>query len=143
MQEFLYWFLVAILCFIVEIFTFTTFFLFIGLSLLAMSGVVYVFPEMNHIHQALVFVFFSLLVVFAFYKFGLKNKKSESQKLDVNDRMSTYIGKTVTAIEDSQNGIIKVSMGDTVWRAKINIAKKGDKLKVVGFESTSLVCETF
>lgn len=141
MEEYLYWLLIAIICFIIEIFSFTTFFLFIGIATLIMSILLYFIPNMDIMLQAVIFLILSLLVVIAFYKFGKKLKIKKVGHLDVNDRMSIYVGRVVEALSDSENGIVKVQLGDTVWRAKANDIRKGSKLKITGFESTTFICE--
>ena len=116
MQEFLLWFLIAIICFIIEIFTFTTFFLLVGLATLMMSAIIYFFPDVNLVYKALIFLVLSISVIFVFYKYSSR-KKPKSKELDVNDRMSVYLDRVVVALEDSQNGITKIQLGDTVWRS--------------------------
>lgn len=142
MAEFLIWLLIGVLCLITEVFTLTTFFLFVAIAMIAMSAVTYVFPNMQMVYQSICFFVLVIFVLYLFYRYSLIKKTKDMGKRDqVNDRMSIYVGRQSQALEHAKSGITKIKLGDTVWRAKVDDAKVGDVLKVVSYESTSLICE--
>ena len=138
---YMYWILVAITSFVLEIFTLTMLFLFIGIASIIMAGVLYIHPNLSIILQSILVSILGLLSFSLFYIFHKKRKKE--LQIDLNDRMSIHIGKIVNVAEaTNQVGISKIYLGDTVWRAKLNKdVNKGDKVKIIAYDSTTFICE--
>jgi len=140
-MTFWYWLALSGLFFILEIFSFTLIFLFLGLASLSMSIITFFTPDISILSQSVTSSILTLVALFSFYSIYKKKKNEAPTEIDVNDRMATFIGKVVKITSASYNGIAKAKIGDTQWRVIINDANVGDMVKIIGSKSTNIIAE--
>jgi membrane protein implicated in regulation of membrane protease activity len=139
MGEYWYWFLVAGGLLIIEMLTLTTFFLFFAVGSVLMGVITYFVPHMSSNLQLGLTAIFAVLAMLAGY-YTFKSKKNAHNDVDnVNNRMVKHIGLQVKLLKDSKNGVSKITLGDTQWRALINNGKKDELVEIVDFKSTSFI----
>ena len=136
-----YWLVITIILMIFEMITFTSFFLFLALTTLVTSIIVWFFPSLTlNVQIAITFFLGIFALLFAFLvvrKVRFKGKRN----INVNDRMSSKIGSIFTLCENVESGSSKIKIGDTFWKVLINAGNKGDKVKVIDFKSTLFIVE--
>ena len=139
--DYWFWFALGILLLIIEIFTFSTYALWMGIGAFLTGFIAFLFPSLDWPAQGFIFALMAVVGIIIGYKFF---RSQEVQKRKVHDslnrRGTQYIGRTfkvVEAIEDGR-GVIKVN--DTIWIAKCDTdAPIGTKVKVHNVEGNVLV----
>ena len=73
----------------------------------------------------------------------IRPKMQGGEPSDLNDRARSMSGMRVKAIADFETGRGRVQVGDTQWRAAMDVgdAKAGDELRVVSVKGTTLTVE--
>ena len=136
-----HWLILAAVLLIIEMITFTSFFLFFAIATSIVAVVTFFIPQLVLNMQLLVFGVLSVFAVILAYRVFRVKKQQKYEGLDVNDHMGRYIGQQVILVEDAHEGVAKAKIGDTMWRVIIQDAKKGDKVKITAVQSTSFVVE--
>ena len=136
-----HWLILAAVLLIIEMLTFTSFFLFFAIATSIVAVVTFFVPELALSMQLLVFGVLSLFAVVLAYRMFRVKKQQKYEGLDVNDRMGHYIGQYIILVEDAYEGVAKAKIGDAMWRVIINDGRKGDKIKIIAIQSTSFVAE--
>lgn len=135
-----HWLILGGVFLIMEVVSFTTFFLFFAISAFIMAAITALFPEMILTWQLFIAAILTVISCICFY-IVYKKRRTHSAENDVNDRLKQYIGITVTLTQDAQNGISKAKVGDTLWRVKIADGLKGDEVKITSYDSTTFIAE--
>ncbi len=129
-----HWLILGGVFLIIEVLSFTAFFLFFSIAAFLMTLLTLIFPNVGLNLQLLIASILALISCIAWYKiFKNRNKKFK----DVNNRLDQYIGQTETLLEDVTNGYSKIKVGDTSWRVKIPQGNKGDQIEITGYLSTT------
>lgn len=115
MQIYWQWLTLSIFFFILEVITPGVFFMWIGLGafvtgIISLTTGLESFPILSTL-----FVIFSVISVLCGRKFITKKQPIAATTL--NDRASTYIGKTYKVTEAIVNGRGKIAVDDTFWIA--------------------------
>lgn len=136
MQIYWQWLTLSVFFFVLEILTPGVFFMWIGLGafitgMISLTIGLESFPILSTI-----FVIFSVISVLCGRKFITKKQQMTS---NLNDRGSTYIGKTYKVTEAIVNGRGKIAVDDTFWVAvsDIDIAENTNVI-VTATEGTAL-----
>ena len=137
MIEYWHWFFIAGVLLIIEMLTFTTFFLFFAMAFALMGIISITNPGMSLNLELTLAGALSILSMLASYAIFKSRRKAP---FDTNNRMAQQIGKEITLLKDSENGVSKAKIGDTEWRVLIDDGKKGEVVQITGFKSTSFVC---
>lgn len=133
---FWHWWCLGGILLLIELATFTTYFLWIAIAAFATGLLVFLAPGMNVYIQWLCFAIFSVLNVVLFVKL-LKQKRPRDTGL--NQRAQAMIGQTATLSEPIQNGRGRVQLGDTQWLVKGRDLPEGTQVKITGAEGTWLI----
>ena len=135
-----YWFILAGALLVIEMLSLTTFFLFFAIGAGVMGGILAFVPDMAiNMQLGLAGIFAILAMIAGYYAFKAKTNR---QHIDnVNNRMTPYIGTEIILLQDSENGVSKAKIGDTHWRILIDEGKRGDRVKVIDFKSTSFIAK--
>lgn len=139
--DYWFWFGLAILLFILEIFTFTSFSLWIGIGAILTGAIVFLFPGLDWEIQGIIFAIMALVGVAIGYKFFRSQeiqKRKENETL--NRRGHQYIGRVFKVVEAIENGRGIVKVDDSIWIAKSDVdVAEGVRVKVYSVEGNSLI----
>jgi membrane protein implicated in regulation of membrane protease activity len=134
--DFWHWLIIGSILIIVEIFVWSTFFLWMGISAIIVGVLLYLMPTLSANTQLILFGFLSISSIYITRNF-FKVETSDSQ---LNLRAGRHIGNIYTVIELTDNGA-KVKVDDSLWLAKGCEMSIGQKVKVVNTDSTTLIVE--
>jgi len=137
---FWHWWILALALIIVEMVAPGFFLMWIGGAAAVTGLVTMIAPSLPWQAQ---FVLFGVLaiasVVGARYYFKLNPIQTTDATL--NRRGAQYVGRTFSLEEAIVNGIGKVRVGDSVWRAEGPDLPVGDRVKVTGVDGAALKVE--
>lgn len=134
--DFWHWLIFGSVLIIIEIFAWSTFFLWMGVSAIMVGALLKVNPDLSGNTQLLIFAFLSVSTIYIAKKFF----KVETVDTQLNERSSRHIGNIYTVAEVTNNGT-KVQVGDSLWLATGTDMVVGQKVKVVDTDSTTLIVE--
>ncbi len=100
-----------------------------GVSGIVIGVLVYFAPGLAWEIQFVLFAVFSLAAIFLSRKYLKSNKDKQSS---LSARGEHYIGMVVPVEDAIVNGIGKVRVEDTVWRAQGADVAAGTRVKIVG-----------
>ena len=123
------WWIAGVVLVVVEVAAPGTFFLWMGVSAGVVGVVVFLSPDLAWEIQLVLFAAFSLLSIFLSRKYL---QKSGDAKSALSQRGKRYVGMVVVVEDAISNGIGKVRVEDTLWRARGADAVAGAKVKIVG-----------
>ena len=95
-------------------------------------------PELAWELQLTLFSTLSVITILLSRRYLQKNKGGHSK---LSQRGKRYIGRTVTVAEVITNGIGKVQIEDTLWRARGADAAVGEQVKIVAIEGATFEVE--
>ena len=95
-------------------------------------------PELACEFQLTLFSTLSVIAILLSRRYLQKNKGGHSK---LSQRGKRYIGRTVTVAEVITNGIGKVQIEDTLWRARGADAAVGEQVKIVAIEGATFEVE--
>jgi len=134
--DFWHWLIFGSVLIIIEIFAWSTFFLWMGVSAIMVGVLLKVNPDLGGNTQLLIFAFLSVSTIYIAKKFF----KVETVDTQLNERSFRHIGNIYTVAEVTNNGA-KVQVGDSLWLATGTDMVVGQKVKVVDTDSTTLIVE--
>ena len=135
-----HWWLIGIVLFIVEMMVPATFFLWMGVSALAVGVISFVAPEMAASTEIIIFAILSVISVVAWRKYQQSNPTITEQPT-LNRRGEQYIGRVITLTKPIKDGFGKEKVGATLWTLQGPDAEIGSKVKITGMESAVLLVE--
>jgi len=132
--DYWHWLVFGLTLIIIELFTWSTFLLWIGMSSVMVGIVLKLYPDLLWQFQLLLFSGLSIMSVFLAKKyFPIKTIDNE-----LNMRAKRHIGNTYTVASSDENGA-KVKVGDSLWLAKGCDMDVGQKVTVVDTDSATLI----
>jgi len=134
--NFMHWLVLGLSLIILELFLWTVFLLWIGVSAITVSIVFYLMPDTAWPIQLIIFVALSLATTYLSKRYyPVKTVDDE-----LYDKAKTYIGKEckVSSIEDD---VIKVQIGKSLWFAKGSELSVGQTVKIIDVESVTFIVE--
>jgi len=132
------WWAAGTLLVVLEVFVSGTFLLWMGVSAGVVGAIAYFAPNMPWEIQLVLFAVFSLSSIFLSRKYLQRNKNEQSS---LSARGEHYRGMVV-AVEDAiVNGIGKVRVEDTVWRAQGPDTASGGRVKIIGVSGATFRVE--
>lgn len=133
------WWIIGLVLIILEVSAPGTFFLWMGISAGIVGIALFVFPELAWEVQLTIFAIFSICSILISRRYLQKNGKDQSA---LSQRGKRYIGDIVVVEESIENGIGKVRVEDTLWRAKGIDSAVGDRVRIVGIDGTTFIVES-
>ena len=121
------WWGLGALLVVLEVVVPGTFLLWMGVSAGVIGVIVYFAQDLAWEIQFALFAVFSLASIFLSRKY-LQQKKDDKSSLSA--RGKRYLGTVVTVEESIVNGIGKVRVEDTVWRAQGDNVAAGGRVKI-------------
>ena len=138
---FWHWLILGGIFLIIELVSFTAFFLFFAIASVVMAVITWVHPSLDTWAQVIIAAILTIISCLIWYKIYRSYKKSKPNEaaLNLNVRLSQYVGKEATLLTEVNNGYAKAKIGDTQWRVEINAPlKAGDRIIITAFDSTTL-----
>lgn len=133
------WWIIAVVLVVVEVAAPGTFFLWMGVSAGVVGLFLFLSPEAPWELQLALFATLSLVSIFLSKRY-LQNNKEDGSVL--SQRGKRYIGTVVVVEEAIVNGMGKVRIEDTVWRAHGEDVAEGNRVKVTGVDGATLQVES-
>lgn len=142
---FWYWWIAAVVFFILEMTIPAALFLWMGISALVVGLVSFVLDMMGTnlliTHEVILFSLLSMISV-VWWKYRQKHKKTESQQnSSLNQRGAHYLHRELVLTNPIVNGYGREKVGSSYWAIKGPDAEKGARMRVVGHEGTILVVD--
>jgi hypothetical protein len=132
---FWYWWVLAVVCLVVEMLIPAFFFLWMSVSALVTGIIVWLIPDINTESQILTFSVLAMLAIVAWRVYGKKYKIESDQPL-LNKRGSQYIGRVFNLHEAIENGEGKIKVDDTIWKVHGEDCDINTKVKVIASRNT-------
>ncbi len=123
---------------VLEVVVSGTFLLWMGISAGVIGVLVYFAQNLAWEIQFVLFAVFSLASIFLSRKY-LQSTADEQSSLSTRGKL--YIGMVVTVEESIVNGIGKVRVEDTVWRAQGDDIAAGARVKIMDIKSATFTVE--
>lgn len=133
------WWIIAVVLIILEVPAPGTFFLWMGASAGIVGVALLLFSELTWELQLTLFAALSIVTILLSRRYLQKNKGDHSK---LSQRGKRYIGTTVTVAEAITNGIGKVRIEDTLWRARGADTVIGQRVKIVAIEGATFEIES-
>lgn len=138
--DYWHWWVLAILLFILEVFSPAAFFIWIGLAAGIMGFVVLLANELSWQTQFFSFAALAVVCVIA-GRSWFKRHPIETDEPTLNRRGYALVGQVFEVEKAIVDGVGRVRVGDTTWKVTGPDTAKGDRVRVVGVESTTLQVE--
>lgn len=135
---FWHWWVLAIILFILEVFTFGAFFMWMGLAAIVTGLILLVFADLSWQLQFVLFAISSIAAIFLGRMF-FNRKEINTEDPTLSQLESELIGKIVVVEVAIKNGSGRVRVGDTTWKAKGADFSIGTSVKVVAVSGTDLM----
>lgn len=134
-----HWWVLAVLLFILEVFSPAAFFIWIGLAA-GLLGLLLLVVDMSWQTQIFIFAGLSMACVLIGRMWFRRNPISTDQP-NLNRRGHELIGRTFKVEQTIVDGTGRIRVGDSTWKARGPDAAIGAKVKVVGIDSAVLEVE--
>ncbi len=145
LEELVYWhwWVLAGVCFVLEVLSMSFFFLWLGVSAVFVGVVHLVAPGMPWQIQFTLWAVLSVVgaVGWRMYKKKNPNPIKSDQPL-LNRRGEQYVGRVFTLEKATENGFGKVKVDDSIWKIECaDDLEAGKKVKVLSVDGTILQVE--
>jgi membrane protein implicated in regulation of membrane protease activity len=137
---FWHWWILALVMVILEMTAPGFFMLWIGIAAAITGLLLFVLPGTPWEVQFVVFGVLAIAAVAA-ARYYIRRNPIDSDDRTLNRRGEQYVGRVFTIDEAIINGIGKVRVGDSVWRAMGPDLPAGERVKVTGVDGTMLKVE--
>ena len=138
--DYWHWWVVAILLFILEVFSPAAFFVWIGLAAGIMGFVVLAMENLAWQTQAFIFAPLAVVCVAA-GRTWFKRHPIETDEPALNRRGHALVGRVFEVDQAIIDGVGRVRVGDSTWKVKGPDTAKGERVRVIDVESTTLKVE--
>lgn len=132
---FWYWWVIALVCLVLEILTPGFFFMWLAVSGLITGTLLFLIPTLSLNAQIFIFSVFAVVAVAAWRYWGKKIGTESDQPL-LNKRGEQYIGRVFNLHEAIENGQGKIKVDDTLWKVHGEDCAIHTRVKVVGVRGT-------
>ncbi|WP_415899128.1 NfeD family protein [Neptuniibacter sp. QD48_11] len=90
-------------------------------------------------HQFLLFALFSVIASVIFWKF-FRCQNNDDEAGMINDRAAQLIGRKLTLVDDVEDGLGRIQIGDTFWKVVAeDDLEAGTKVEVYASEGMTLL----
>ena len=116
------------------------FFMWLGISAMAVSGLLFIMPELPFTLQGALFAVAGILSFYLSRKFFAARQK-EMGTNQLNKRGAALIGEIVVLESAILNGHGKAKVGDTLWSVQGPDAPAASRVRITGVNGTQLIVE--
>ena len=132
------WWLLALLLIAAELIAPGYFLLWIGLASAVMGLVMFVFPGLAFLAQAVIFALLSVATCFIYWKYIRPAAELRDDQPLLNRKGDRMIGRRITVVDAIINGRGKAKVGDSVWLVEGSDCAAGTAVTVTSVKGTSL-----
>ncbi|MFI3190384.1 hypothetical protein BCS42_10025 [Crenothrix sp. D3] len=132
---FWYWWVLAVVCLVIEILVPAFFFLWMSVAGLITGIIAWLIPSTSTDVQILIFSVLTVMTITAWRIFGKKYVIETDQPL-LNRRGSQYVGRVFNLHEAIENGEGKIKVDDTIWKVHGEDCDIHSKVKVIASRGT-------
>jgi hypothetical protein len=136
------WLVLGLLLMLVELALPSTYFLWMGLAALVVGVLFWLIPGMSFDIQTILFAILSVSAIILGKRY-LKRHPIQSDHPMLNVRGAQNIGRIATLHEPISNGVGKIHLDDTLWKALGPDLPINTRVRVVAVEGISLRVEPF
>ncbi|MDP7553244.1 MAG: NfeD family protein [Candidatus Thioglobus sp.] len=134
--SYLHWLILGLLLVITELFLWSIFLLWFGVSAVTMSIVVYLYPQLSLGIQLVTFVLLSAATSYVATRyFPVRTVDDE-----ISRKAKDHIDKECTVVS-TDNNVNKVKLGESLWFAKGFDMSVGQKVRITGTDDSTLIVE--
>jgi membrane protein implicated in regulation of membrane protease activity len=137
--DYWHWWVLAVVLFILEIFSPAAFFIWIGMAA-GFMGLLLLIGDFSWQTQFLIFSVLSVVCIAA-GRTWFKRNPIISDEPNLNRRGQSLVGRVFEVEQAIVDGTGRVRVGDTTWKVRGPDAGVGEKVKVVGIDSAVLRVE--
>jgi membrane protein implicated in regulation of membrane protease activity len=134
------WAIAALLLMAAEVLLPEIFLLWLGIAAAAVFFLVWAFPGLPPLWQAVAFVLLSFVSIFVYVKF-VRGRGAPPDQPMLNKRGEQLIGRVLPLHEAIVNGLGRVKFGDALWTVEGPDMPAGTSVRVVGSTSMTLKVE--
>jgi len=116
------------------------FMLWLGIAAAGVFGLVFLFPELSHLWQAVAFVGFSVALIPAYRHFLSRHDKASDQPL-LNKKGAQLVGQRIALESAIVAGRGRAKIGDAFWVVRGPDMPAGTRVIVTGVDSMILIVE--
>ena len=139
-MDYYHWFIFGLLFFIIEILSFTTFFLFLGISSILVGIINWGFGTSGEF-DLIMFSVLSIISLVMAYVY-LQKKGEHGTNMMLNDRSQAYVGRKITLSHDIPSGESRISIDDSLWKVRADRSyKRGDIIEVKSISGSVFIVE--
>jgi membrane protein implicated in regulation of membrane protease activity len=111
-----------------------------GVASLVVGAIVWLLPQIGWEWQAVIFAVLTILVAYLWWYWLRQRPVAASGAEVLNQRNRQLIGTRATLTEPMHNGMGRINIGDSSWRAQANEdLPVGTEVEVVAVEGVTLV----
>ncbi|WP_394754757.1 NfeD family protein [Crenothrix sp.] len=132
---FWYWWIIALVCLVLEILTPGFFFMWLAVSGVVTGALVFLLPALGLNAQVFIFSMLTIAAVTLWRFYGKKISTDSDQPL-LNKRGAQYIGRVFNLYEAIENGQGKIKVDDSIWKVQGEDCDIHSKVKVVAIRGT-------
>ncbi|MGD8958024.1 MAG: NfeD family protein, partial [Chromatiaceae bacterium] len=138
--DFWHWWILGLALIIAETVLPGTYFLWMGVSAVALGVLAWLFPAMSWEIQLMLFALLSLASIVG-WRLWQRRHPEESDQPMLNRRAEQYIGRVFVLEAAIENGFGRVRVADSLWRVKGADAPAGTRVRVTAADGIVLVVE--
>jgi hypothetical protein len=136
-----YWWALAGLLVVVEIFAPGFFFIWLGISAFVVGGLVWLLPWLGWQPQLLAFAGLSLASVLGWIAWRKRHPPPPTDEPELNRRARQQLGARGRLVGPLENGRGRVRLGDSTWSATGPDLPDGTAVRIVDAQGSRLVVE--
>lgn len=136
-----HWWVLGATLLMLEIAAPGVFFVWLALSAFGVGLLTFVLPFMDVTSQLLLFAGLSVVAVWVGRRYVSRLALGGSEGEGINTGAHRLVGRTVTVVVPIHNGLGRVRVGDSDWRARGPELPAGAAVRIVGVEGTTLVVQ--
>ncbi len=129
-----HWFILACVLLAFEVVVPVAFFLWLAAAALASMLVAIVLSDLSWQFQVSLFSVFALAALILWAK--RPKQEPQTDQPGLNERNNRYLGATVVVCNEIKDGVGKVKINDSIWKARGADAKIGTRVKVTEVEGS-------
>jgi hypothetical protein len=138
--DFWHWWILGLALIIAETVLPGTYFLWMGVSAVALGVLAWLFPAMGWEIQLMLFALLSLASIVG-WRMWQRRHPEESDQPMLNRRAEQYIGRVFVLEAAIENGFGRVRVADSLWRVRGADAPAGTRVRVTAADGIVLVVE--
>ena len=135
--EFWHWLSLGVVLVAVEILAPGVYFLWLGIAALLVGGVSWLWPDLHWQYQVLLFALFCVADV-ALSRRWMRSRPDASDQPHLNRRGEQYVGRLLTIDQPIVDGVGRIHVEDTMWRATGPDLPAGARVRIVGVDGATL-----